>query len=179
MWPSRSICVECWERKRRSSESIATFPSLSPIYILFFSLSFHFSFTMGRSPCCEKDHTNKGAWSKEEDDRLTNYINIHGEGCWRSLPKAAGNSSFFILILHFPQFHFILSYNTTQVCFDVAKAADLDGLITLDLISREVISLPKKMNSSLASTLSLVTSMFPFQFLSFPSFFLFLNQFFF
>ncbi|KAE8682227.1 MYB330 protein [Hibiscus syriacus] len=45
---------------------------------------------MGRSPCCEKAHTNKGAWTKEEDQRLTDYIRIHGEGCWRSLPKAAG-----------------------------------------------------------------------------------------
>ncbi|KAL9253359.1 Myb-related protein [Drosera capensis] len=45
---------------------------------------------MGRSPCCEKAHTNKGAWTKEEDDRLIAYIKVHGEGCWRSLPKAAG-----------------------------------------------------------------------------------------
>ncbi|KAG9444157.1 hypothetical protein H6P81_015497 [Aristolochia fimbriata] len=45
---------------------------------------------MGRSPCCEKAHTNKGAWTKEEDERLISYIRAHGEGCWRSLPKAAG-----------------------------------------------------------------------------------------
>lgn len=45
---------------------------------------------MGRSPCCEKAHTNKGAWSKEEDQVLIAYIRAHGEGCWRSLPKAAG-----------------------------------------------------------------------------------------
>ncbi|VAI86869.1 unnamed protein product [Triticum turgidum subsp. durum] len=25
---------------------------------------------MGRSPCCEKAHTNKGAWTREEDERL-------------------------------------------------------------------------------------------------------------
>ncbi|KAL2942718.1 Transcription repressor MYB4 [Bienertia sinuspersici] len=47
---------------------------------------------MGRSPCCEKEHTNKGAWTKEEDERLINYIKAHGEGCWRSLPKAAGRT---------------------------------------------------------------------------------------
>ncbi|MCE0481293.1 transcription factor [Datura stramonium] len=41
---------------------------------------------MGRSPCCEKAHTNKGAWTKEEDERLIAYIRTHGEGCWRSLP---------------------------------------------------------------------------------------------
>ncbi|KAM7256690.1 hypothetical protein ACFE04_012431 [Oxalis oulophora] len=34
---------------------------------------------MGRSPCCEKAHTNKGAWTKEEDDRLISYIKTHGE----------------------------------------------------------------------------------------------------
>ncbi|KAI4332329.1 hypothetical protein L6164_017249 [Bauhinia variegata] len=45
---------------------------------------------MGRSPCCEKAHTNKGAWTREEDQRLIDYIRVHGEGCWRSLPKAAG-----------------------------------------------------------------------------------------
>ncbi|KAG1363582.1 Myb-related protein [Cocos nucifera] len=45
---------------------------------------------MGRSPCCEKAHVNKGAWTKEEDQRLIAYIKAHGEGCWRSLPKAAG-----------------------------------------------------------------------------------------
>ncbi|KAE9608631.1 hypothetical protein Lal_00020876 [Lupinus albus] len=45
---------------------------------------------MGRSPCCEKEHTNKGAWTKEEDERLIKHIKIHGEGCWRSLPKVAG-----------------------------------------------------------------------------------------
>ncbi|KAL9234618.1 hypothetical protein vseg_009471 [Gypsophila vaccaria] len=45
---------------------------------------------MGRSPCCEKAHTNKGAWTKDEDQRLIDYIRLHGEGCWRSLPKSAG-----------------------------------------------------------------------------------------
>ncbi|GLT24988.1 hypothetical protein SLA2020_001470 [Shorea laevis] len=45
---------------------------------------------MGRSPCCEKAHTNKGAWTKEEDQRLIDYIRVHGEGSWRSLPKSAG-----------------------------------------------------------------------------------------
>ncbi|KAL9259862.1 Transcription factor MYB3-like protein [Drosera capensis] len=45
---------------------------------------------MGRSPCCERERMNKGAWTKEEDERLVGYIKAHGEGCWRSLPKAAG-----------------------------------------------------------------------------------------
>ncbi|GMY23929.1 Transcription factor MYB3 [Fagus crenata] len=43
-----------------------------------------------RKPCCEKKDTNKGAWSKQEDQKLIDYIKKHGEGCWRSLPEAAG-----------------------------------------------------------------------------------------
>ncbi|KAL5574376.1 hypothetical protein UlMin_023973 [Ulmus minor] len=43
-----------------------------------------------RKPCCDKEGTNKGAWSKQEDQKLIDYIRTHGEGCWRSLPKAAG-----------------------------------------------------------------------------------------
>ncbi|KAL1365341.1 hypothetical protein HN51_013383 [Arachis hypogaea] len=43
-----------------------------------------------RKPCCDKEGTNKGAWSKQEDQKLIDYIHLHGEGCWRSLPKAAG-----------------------------------------------------------------------------------------
>lgn len=43
-----------------------------------------------RKPCCDKEGTNKGAWSKQEDEKLIDYIRTHGEGCWRSLPKAAG-----------------------------------------------------------------------------------------
>nr|ACN12959.1 R2R3-MYB transcription factor MYB17 [Picea glauca] len=45
---------------------------------------------MGRSPCCEKAHTNKGAWTPEEDARLIAHTRAHGEGGWRSLPRAAG-----------------------------------------------------------------------------------------
>ncbi|KMZ63606.1 Transcription factor MYB32 [Zostera marina] len=45
---------------------------------------------MGPSPCCENEHINRGSWTKEEDRRLISYIRAHGEGCWRSLPKASG-----------------------------------------------------------------------------------------
>ncbi|KAL4179151.1 hypothetical protein AMTRI_Chr13g118610 [Amborella trichopoda] len=43
-----------------------------------------------RKPCCDKQDTNKGAWTKQEDEKLIGYIRKHGEGCWRSLPEAAG-----------------------------------------------------------------------------------------
>ncbi|KAF8041670.1 hypothetical protein BT93_A0311 [Corymbia citriodora subsp. variegata] len=45
---------------------------------------------MGRAPCCEKVGLKKGRWTAEEDEILTNYIQAHGEGSWRSLPKNAG-----------------------------------------------------------------------------------------
>ncbi|KAM4097312.1 hypothetical protein ACJW30_08G172500 [Castanea mollissima] len=43
-----------------------------------------------RRPCCDKQDTNKGAWSKQEDQKLIDYIRKNGEGCWRTLPQAAG-----------------------------------------------------------------------------------------
>ncbi|KAK2376957.1 myb-related protein [Trifolium repens] len=43
-----------------------------------------------RTPCCDKENINKGAWSKQEDKKLIDYIQVHGEGCWGSIPKAAG-----------------------------------------------------------------------------------------
>ncbi|KAF7816444.1 transcription repressor MYB6-like [Senna tora] len=36
-----------------------------------------------RKPCCEKEGTNKGAWSKQEDQKLVDYIRAHGEGLHR------------------------------------------------------------------------------------------------
>lgn len=45
---------------------------------------------MGRSPCCAKEGLNRGPWSAKEDALLSNYILLHGEGQWRSLPNKAG-----------------------------------------------------------------------------------------
>ncbi|KAI6667972.1 hypothetical protein NL676_003749 [Syzygium grande] len=46
---------------------------------------------MGRSPCCSKEEgLNRGAWTVHEDKILTDYIGLHGEGKWRSIPKKAG-----------------------------------------------------------------------------------------
>uniref|UniRef100_A0A2P2JW51 Transcription repressor MYB4 isoform X2 n=1 Tax=Rhizophora mucronata TaxID=61149 RepID=A0A2P2JW51_RHIMU len=54
-----------------------------------------------RKPCCEKLDNNKGAWSKQEDQRLIDYIRKHGEGCWRTVPQAAGwfHFQFYILAI--------------------------------------------------------------------------------
>ncbi|XP_077243941.1 myb-related protein 308-like [Tasmannia lanceolata] len=43
-----------------------------------------------RKAVCDKQKTIKGAWTKQEDQRLINYIQAHGEGSWRSIPQAAG-----------------------------------------------------------------------------------------
>ncbi|KAG5255065.1 MYB transcription factor family protein [Salix suchowensis] len=45
---------------------------------------------MGKSPCCEKNGVKKGPWTEEEDKKLINYIQKHGHGRWRLLPKNAG-----------------------------------------------------------------------------------------
>ncbi|XP_060188490.1 transcription factor MYB41-like [Lycium barbarum] len=45
---------------------------------------------MGRSPCCDKNGLKKGPWTPEEDNKLIQYIELHGPGNWRTLPKNAG-----------------------------------------------------------------------------------------
>ena len=56
---------------------------------------------MGRAPCCDKDGLKKGPWLPEEDQKLIDYIQKHGPGNWRSLPKKAGEVSILILIVFF------------------------------------------------------------------------------
>ncbi|KAL1294658.1 hypothetical protein HN51_055448 [Arachis hypogaea] len=45
---------------------------------------------MVRAPCCEKMGLKKGPWTAEEDQILISYIQKHGHGNWRALPKQAG-----------------------------------------------------------------------------------------
>ncbi|KAA8525860.1 hypothetical protein F0562_007715 [Nyssa sinensis] len=45
---------------------------------------------MGRSPCCDDNGLKKGPWTPEEDEKLVDYIQKHGHGSWRALPKRAG-----------------------------------------------------------------------------------------
>ncbi|KAI4299271.1 hypothetical protein L6164_032746 [Bauhinia variegata] len=45
---------------------------------------------MGRAPCCDKNGLKKGPWTTEEDQKLVDYIQKHGYGNWRTLPKSAG-----------------------------------------------------------------------------------------
>lgn len=45
---------------------------------------------MGRTPCCDKNGLKKGPWTPEEDQKLIDYIQRHGYGNWRTLPKNAG-----------------------------------------------------------------------------------------
>ncbi|KAH7523874.1 transcription factor WER [Ziziphus jujuba] len=45
---------------------------------------------MGKTACSSEEGLNKGAWSSQEDQILTDYIKTHGEGKWRNIPKQAG-----------------------------------------------------------------------------------------
>ncbi|PQQ07370.1 transcription repressor MYB6 [Prunus yedoensis var. nudiflora] len=45
---------------------------------------------MGRAPCCDKNGLKKGPWTPDEDQKLLDYIQKHGYGNWRTLPKNAG-----------------------------------------------------------------------------------------
>ncbi|THU65629.1 hypothetical protein C4D60_Mb05t05640 [Musa balbisiana] len=58
---------------------------------------------MGRSPCCDKQGLKKGPWTPEEDKILVDFIQSHGHGSWRSLPKLAGSS---VLLFFFFFFFF-------------------------------------------------------------------------
>jgi len=47
-------------------------------------------YNMVRAPYFDKNGTKKGAWSKEEDQRLIAHIERHGHPNWRQLPRVAG-----------------------------------------------------------------------------------------
>ncbi|KAM7498215.1 hypothetical protein LguiA_022629 [Lonicera macranthoides] len=47
---------------------------------------------MGRKPRIDENGIKKGAWSKEEDDKLRAYVERYGHWNWRRLPKFAGLS---------------------------------------------------------------------------------------
>ncbi|RWW37821.1 hypothetical protein BHE74_00057013 [Ensete ventricosum] len=83
---------------------------------------------MSRSPCCDKAHTNKGDWTKEEDS-LTS----------RPVAKAAGDHSPKLQVgylsekirvdRHVACSCYLLGICLLlKVCFDVARAAGSDGL---------------------------------------------------
>ncbi|KAL9297643.1 hypothetical protein ACSQ67_023539 [Phaseolus vulgaris] len=45
---------------------------------------------MVRAPYFDKNGTKKGAWSEEEDKKLSAYVDKYGHPNWRQLPKFAG-----------------------------------------------------------------------------------------
>ncbi|XWS09917.1 hypothetical protein CRYUN_Cryun39dG0031000 [Craigia yunnanensis] len=45
---------------------------------------------MAKPLCCDKNGLKKGPWTAEEDQKLIDYIQEHGHGRWRTLPKNAG-----------------------------------------------------------------------------------------
>ena len=63
------------------------------------------SVEMGRSPCCDENGLKKGPWTPEEDQKLVSYVQKHGHGSWRALPKLAGLC--LINLFPLPLSHFI------------------------------------------------------------------------
>ncbi|KAJ6389548.1 hypothetical protein OIU77_027801 [Salix suchowensis] len=47
---------------------------------------------MVKATLVDKNGVRKGAWSKEEDDKLRVYVQKYGHWNWRQLPKFAGLS---------------------------------------------------------------------------------------
>lgn len=41
----------------------------------------------------ERMNVNRGAWSSREDEILSNYVTLNGEGKWRNVALNAGNYS--------------------------------------------------------------------------------------
>jgi hypothetical protein len=78
-----------------------------------------------RKPCCDKEGTNKGAWSKQEDQKLIDYIRTNGEGCWRSLPKAAGLSFKIITFCFLGLFSFLFSSPNQLVSCGLIRVGSL------------------------------------------------------
>jgi hypothetical protein len=81
---------------------------------------------MGRAPCCDKVGLRKGAWTPEEDQKLLAYIQSHGHGSWRALPKQAG-----MFLIH----HVCCMCTHTQSVFSLC-ASYVVASIFLCLISR-------------------------------------------
>lgn len=45
---------------------------------------------MGHHSCCNQQKVKRGLWSPEEDEKLINFINNNGYGCWSEVPEKAG-----------------------------------------------------------------------------------------
>lgn len=65
---------------------------------------------MGRAPCCDKNGLKKGPWTPEEDQKLIDYIQKHGHGSWRTLPKNAGKQKHIVYSLLFWVLHVYFNY---------------------------------------------------------------------
>lgn len=71
---------------------------------------------MGKTACCDKHEVKRGAWTHEEDEILVEYINKHGHGSWRTLPKQAGSCSYFLLAMIFDVFLFLFLFDLLCFC---------------------------------------------------------------
>lgn len=73
---------------------------------------------MGRPPCCDENGLKKGPWTSEEDQKLVKYIQKHGHGSWRALPKLSGIYGSMTLQSHLClSFSLSLSQSESTLCF--------------------------------------------------------------
>lgn len=78
---------------------------------------------MGRAPCCDKQGLKKGPWTPDEDQKLVAYIQRHGHGSWRALPKHAGTRFcaeadaliLYLILEHLPMGFSVPSVNVGQL----------------------------------------------------------------
>ena len=91
---------------------------------------------MGRAPCCEKNGLKRGPWTPDEDQKLVGYIQKHGYGNWRTLPKNAGMLLFYtsVLMLRLSQvsicghgvdgFSFLTLFRVAEVWKELSSSLD-------------------------------------------------------
>ncbi|RWW51052.1 hypothetical protein BHE74_00042646, partial [Ensete ventricosum] len=93
----------------------------------------------GRAPCCAKVGLNKGSWTQEEDLRLIAYIQKHGHGNWRALPKLAGlpplpvsSCSIKCFVVEFRR---VIAKMTAVKCSDLKRPAAMREELPLEIAS--------------------------------------------
>ncbi|RWV87040.1 hypothetical protein GW17_00051011 [Ensete ventricosum] len=94
---------------------------------------------MGRAPCCDKSGLKKGPWTPEEDKILVDYIQSHGHGSWRSLPKLAGLSPILLLLsFKYQTCYFPSSQLISFSCLLLIHALALQSQPTMEYISAQL-----------------------------------------
>ncbi|KAL9263870.1 Transcription factor MYB39-like protein [Drosera capensis] len=88
LWSSSVPVTETMWGILGSDENVVRFRGFSQVQPWCFVIDWR---KMGRTPCCDgREEVTKGPWTSEEDEKLVSYIQEHGHGSWRALPRLAG-----------------------------------------------------------------------------------------